>query len=38
VFLYGFFAIVIAFIVNLFLKEIPLRTQHVASAAQPEKE
>jgi EmrB/QacA subfamily drug resistance transporter len=35
VFYYGFFAIVLAFFVNLFLKEIPLRTHHGAGPQRP---
>lgn len=35
VFYYAFFAIVVAFIVNLFLKEIPLRAHHGAGPQRP---
>jgi hypothetical protein len=34
VFLYAFLAVVLAFIINFFIKEIPLRTQHVMSKEQ----
>jgi EmrB/QacA subfamily drug resistance transporter len=36
VFLYSFFAMGIAFIINLFIKEIPLRKQHNTDAQSPE--
>jgi nitrate/nitrite transporter NarK len=35
VFYYAFFAIVLAFIVNLFLREIPLRAHHGAAPQHP---
>ncbi len=37
VFFYAFFAVVLAFIVNLFLKEIPLRAHHGAAHPQENK-
>ncbi len=37
VFFYAFFAIVLAFIINFFLKEVPLRTHHNMSAGHAEK-
>jgi EmrB/QacA subfamily drug resistance transporter len=35
VFYYGFFAVALAFVVNLFLKEIPLRAHHGAGPQRP---
>jgi ABC-type dipeptide/oligopeptide/nickel transport system permease subunit len=37
VFLYAFIAIVVAFVINFFIKEIPLRTQHSLSTEYPTK-
>jgi hypothetical protein len=37
VFLYSFFAMVLAFVINLFLKEIPLRTHHGSGLEHPQK-
>ncbi len=37
VFLIGFFVLIIAFVVNLFIKEIPLRTQHDITTFSPER-
>jgi ABC-type tungstate transport system substrate-binding protein len=37
VFLYAFVAIVVAFVINLFIKEIPLRKQHYTNAERPQK-
>jgi EmrB/QacA subfamily drug resistance transporter len=37
VFLYAFIAIVAAFVINFFIKEIPLRTQHSLSTEYPAK-
>ena len=40
VFLYGLVIIIIAFVVNLFIKEIPLRTRHtldVKKQSEPDK-
>lgn len=36
VFLIGLFTLVIAFVINLFIKEIPLRKQHIPGTSPPE--
>jgi hypothetical protein len=37
VFLYAFFAVLLAFVINFFIKEIPLRTQHTINIEHSDK-